>query len=309
MNKIVLTEPNAKLMLIENAYIKDDTIYLNEENLKNIFYPTMYKAWHNWIIEHIQFEKETKDTPKEENSKILFIFDSFGWSSYYHLLIDTIIPVWITKQIIFQYLQKTFKKEDTYFLKISDNFTTNELKTSNEIFEYFIGNSYTKRICGNFKYIVYGYCYNHRPAPAPDEIKRYYPKYKFMLDNFCSIYRLDIKIEEPYILLPLRSDRNYVDIYKLYELLSKNYKVVTVDFSNYSIQEQIEISNGAWALVGSEGAAFSNQIFMKKGSLIICIAEKYNFHSSLSEYLEHRFFNIIPNENSFEKILDIIKIS
>ena len=78
MKKIVLKEPEAKLMLIENAYIKDDTIYLNEEDLKNVFYPTMYKAWDNWITEHIQFAKETKDTPKEENSKILFIFDSFA---------------------------------------------------------------------------------------------------------------------------------------------------------------------------------------------------------------------------------------
>ena len=46
-----------------------------------------------------------------DNNDIVYIFDTWGLSSYYHLLIDHIIPMWITKNIIEEKLNLDFKNK------------------------------------------------------------------------------------------------------------------------------------------------------------------------------------------------------
>ena len=308
ISKLVLNEPNAELMIIENGYIDKNTIYVQKDNLKGIFHPTLYKGWFNEKTNNNINFKEKDIIPDIDNNKILFIFDSFGLSSYYHLLIDTILPLWITKNIIFENLNLD-KNTQVDFLNISDMSNENILKSRNTIFEYFLNNKYIESIDDSkYKYIIYGYCYNHRPYYGPNGISRYYLKYQLLFDRFYNTFTINEEVNEQYILIPLRIDSSYEHMDLLCETISKLYKTKIVDFSNYSIEEQIKLSNGAWAMVGSEGAAFSNQIFMKKKSLIICIGEIYNFHSSVSNYLEHNFYNISKNdEHCINSIINILK--
>ena len=308
ISKLVLEEPNAELMIIENGYIKKNTIFVKKDNLKNIFHPTLYKGWYdNKIINYIKFKEKDKISDVE-NNEILFIFNSFGCSSYYHLLIDTIIPLWITKNIIFEYLNID-KNKRVHFLNISDKSSKINLKNRKTIFKYFLNNNYTEtKTTSKYKYIIYGYCYNHRPYHGPKEIHKIYPNYQDIFNKFYNTFTPTQDIKEKYIIIPLRTDRSYKDMDKLCETVSKYYKTKIVDFSNYSIEEQIKLSNDAWAMIGSEGAAFSNQIFMKKKSIIICIGGEYSFHSSVSTYLEHIFYNFSKdNENCINDILNILK--
>ena len=112
--------------------------------------------------------------------------------------------------------------------------------------------------------------------------------------------------ENKYILIPTRgqdSSRNQYNISNVKE----SYNVKLVDFGKYTFKEQIELCESAWALVGCEGAAFSNQIFMNKKSLVVCIVEDgcfdgTLFHSAVGRYMEHDFKTIYlttSNENDF----------
>lgn len=306
IQKLSLKDPNVDLMIIENAYIKENKIDILKKNKKDIFYPTMYKSWCNKINEYIIFEEKDSIEPVD-NNEILIIFDSFGLSSYYHLLIDTIIPVWITKKIVSNYLNLN-TNYNYNFLNISDKSRENKLKNANNIFKYFLNNNYTDYINNKYKYIIYGYCYDYRPYHGPFISLRYFPKYQFMFDAFYDTFSLNENNKEKYIVIASRSTRSYRYMNTICDIVSKYYTTKIVDFSEYSIEEQIEISKNAWAIIGSEGAAFSNQIFMEKKSLLICIGETHKFHSSLSQYLEHDFYNLpMESENCVNDILDIIK--
>ena len=62
-------------------------------------------------------------------------------------------------------------------------------------------------------------------------------------------------------------------------------------------------------MIGLEGAAFANQIFMPKQSCVICICDENNldhipFQLKLSKYLNHDF-NTITFNNNFYSIDDI----
>ena len=340
-------------MIIENGTINGNTISINPELENNIFLPSMYKPWLGESTQHIQFKLENTDSVPLQN-RILFIFDTWGCSSYYHLLIDHIIPVWITKEFVNKYLfeQNIFipEMQEEYF-RISTNNYHHELKNVNDIFKYFLGKHFTEQINGKFKYIVYGYCNYYRPYHG-NKIN-YYLNYQTMLDKFLltfaknagrvavfsgetkyEFHRLNGKINDDstmsidglngsensihskqgqYILLTKRVDRNFVDLDDIFFKLKAFYNVKIVDFSEYSIKEQIELCNNAYAMIGSEGAAFSNQIFMKPGSLLISFCQnptQNNFHTSLTQYLKHDFRSIMIN-NSYSQndiINDIIDI-
>ena len=90
-------------------------------------------------------------------------------------------------------------------------------------------------------------------------------------------------------------------------MLKRSYNVKMVDFGKYTFKEQIELCESAWALIGCEGAAFSNQIFMDKKSLVVCIVEDccfdgVLFHSAVARYMEHDFKTVYltnSSENGF----------
>lgn len=289
INKYSLKEPDVDLMIIENGSIENNIITIDKKNSAALFLPSMYESWTEDQKVYINFKIEENFSNNLNNNDILYIFDTFGISSYYHLLIDTIIPLWITKTIVQEYIKTPIT--NSYFLQISNNNYKDELSNSNDIFKYFLKNSYTTNISGNFRYIVYGYSYRYRPFFGPTYDNRYFPKYKFMIDRFCDTFSKSDN-EKDYILMPQRTTRSYEHIDKLYDDLSKTFNVKMLDFGDYSIEEQINMCSKAWAMIGCEGAAFANQIFMKKGSLIICLGGNDAFQSPIASYIEHTFFHI-----------------
>lgn len=312
--KYSIKEPDANIMILENSYINNNIITIDKESSHKIFLPTMYESWNYRQVPHIKFNiiENTENTELDiSNNDILYIFDTWGLSSYYHLLIDHIIPLWITKNFIEEFLLEKNKSLDigkSFFYRVSNNNYNNELSSTKEIFRHFFKDNYIDTISGGYKYIVYGYCYTYRPYHGPNFLHKYYPNYQYIFDKF--IHRFtensnSILKNDKYIIIPERTTRNYDGIDYIYNNLRKIYNVKKIDFGNFSIKEQIEISSGAWAIIGCEGAAFANQIFMSKGSLIITIINKSSngvgggggveFQSSISEYMKHEFHNIIVN--------------
>ena len=300
ITKLNILDPDSKLMIIENGTINGNTISINPEFENDIFLPSMYKSWTYPQAQHIQFKFENTDQIPSQNN-ILFIFDTWGCSSYYHLLIDHIIPVWITKQVVKQYLLERPQVEvdglSEDYLRISKNSYNNELQNTNDIFMHFLGKHFTEQINCKFKYIVYGYCNTYRPFHG-GEIK-YYPNYQKMIDSFLLEFVRkpeQTQSTDQYILLMKRDCRNFIDLDDDFLKLMQIYNVKMVDFSKYSIQEQIELCSNAYAMIGCEGAAFSNQLFLKPHSLLISICQdptRNNFHTALTQYLNHDFHSIV----------------
>ena len=306
--KYSLSNPNSSIMIIENGYINNNTISINPNIVDKIFLPTMYQSWTTTQKSHIKFNTSNTDDINVKND-ILYIFDTWGISSYYHLLIDHIIPVWITKQYIEKYLlENNVHFENSQYLRISNNNYQDELSTSNDIFKYFLKDNYKDNICGKYKYIIYGYCYTYRPYHGGNIL--YYENYQNIFNSFIEKYNhINLTQTKKYIIIPDRENRNYNKIEDIYLSLCKNYNVMKVDFSKYQINEQINLCSCAYALIGCEGAAFTNQIFMNKKSLIISICpesevNRNKFHSSIAKYMNHDFNTITFNDKS--NINDII---
>jgi len=301
-----LEDPNTTIMVIENGTINNNKIYINDSCIDKIFLPTMYISLTRPQECHIDFE--IKEYNEVKNNNVLYIFDTWGTSSYYHLLLDHIIPLWITTQIIGEKLQINNTSEIQY-LRISNNKYTNELKSINNIFKYFMNKNFEENIVGEYKYIIYGYCYNYRPFNMCDN--RYFPKYKYWIDTFINKFKKQSS-EETYILIPERLTRTYEYIDKIYNELKIHFNVKKVDFANITIDEQIQLCASAWAMIGCEGAAFANQIFMKEKSLIIYLHTEFPyFHTPLSNYMEHEYhilyYNILSYDMLFKNILNICK--
>jgi hypothetical protein len=276
----------------------------------------MYQSWTNGQISHVKLNVDKNINLDIQNNDILYIFDTWGLSSYYHLLIDHIIPLWITKNVIENFLKK--KKVQlgrSSYYRVSNNNYSKELSSNKDIFKHFFKDTYTDTITGKFKYIVYGYCYTYRPCHGPNFVHRYYPNYQLVFDKFINEFKQESNIskENKYIIVPERNTRNYDGIKDIYNRLSKIYTVKLIDFGKYSISEQIKLCSSAWAIIGCEGAAYANQIFMKKSSLLICVCHNKDldhipFQSSIAEYMNHKFFTITTtsNENSIiENIMNI----
>ena len=82
--KYNLTDPNADIMILENTYINNNIININNECYSKIFLPTMYESWTYKQIPHVKFNIEQNYNIDIQNNDILYIFDTWGISSYYH---------------------------------------------------------------------------------------------------------------------------------------------------------------------------------------------------------------------------------
>lgn len=317
--KYSLKEPNANIMIFKNSIIHNNVITINTElKSEQQILPTMYQSWTNNQISHVKFNIDKNINIDMQNNDILYIFDTWGISSYYHLLIDHIIPLWITKKNIERFFSE--KKEilgKASFYRVSNNNFSKELSSNKEIFKHFLKDTYTDTISGKFKYIVYGYCYTYRPYHGPNFVHRYYPNYQLVIDKFINEFKQESNIskENGYIIIPERNTRNYDGIQDIYNSLSKSYNVKKIDFGKFSISDQIKLCASAWAIIGCEGAAFANQIFMNKGALLITIINKQNsepgggieFQSSIAEYMNHKFHTItVTNTTNVNKLIDYI---
>lgn len=304
IDKLSFNNPNANLMIIKNTFINNKTIFIDSKLKNKIFLPTMYKNWNNEQNTHVKFKVINNIKINKKNKNILFLFDTWGCSSYYHLLIDHIIPLKITLNIIKNKLD--IDNYDINYYEISNNYYNNELKNKQDIFKYFFGKNYLNNIKGEFDYIIYGYLFTYRPYIKFD--LNIYPNYKIKLNEIRNIYlnkknKKDIKS----IIICKRHNRcNNIFINKLYIYLKNYYNIRFIDFSDYSIDEQISICNESNIMIGYEGAAFANMIFLNKNSIIIIFIKKEDydhiyFQYYLAIYLDHKIFIYVDDGNILKK--------
>jgi Glycosyltransferase 61 len=149
----------------------------------------------------------------------------------------------------------------------------------------------------------------------------YSPKLQMWYDKFLCEYNHNYMpgaIEYAYetIIVAERSYRNVPNCEKIFNLLGKTARIKKVDFANHTIDEQVRICSDAYAMIGCEGASFSNQIFMRKRSAVICLMIEKNeedipnlFHLAVSRYMEHDYKDIVVsvNSNVEDVVLQIIE--
>lgn len=311
IEKLTLENPTANIMIIKNACINNNIIYYNNNNKPN-FLPTMYQSWTEPQREHISFI-EDKSINDISSNNILYIFDTWGISSYYHLLIDHVIPLWITTKIIEEKLDMdiNLQTKKSYYRVSNNNYTTS-LSNSNDIFKLILNENWVDNINGNFKYIIYGYAFTYRSLRGPNDLT-YYENYEKFINIFHNNFYYNLIKQEKYIIIAKRITRNNSIIDNIFTKINSLFNIKYIDFSEYSINEQQKLCASAYALIGMEGAAFSNQVFMPKKSCLICISpgdnNSYLFHSTLSKYLKNSFYNFSINKNTNDNIIDnIIKI-
>lgn len=315
--------PDTRIVLIKNAIFDNNEIILHDDTKRIDFLPSMYQSWTIAQQQHvnIRYEKDSDNLNEQYtfNNIVLYIFDTWGLSSYYHLLIDHLLPLWITKKKIEGILDH---EGESVLYRISKNNYENELATSNEIFRYFFNQEFKDSIVpGRFAYIVYGYLYPFRPYHGPLSPLKYYAEYQQMFDVFTNEFSTisNIPLKERYIIIPIRSDRTFCGMQEIAIELNKEFHVKTIDFGVLPIHEQITMCGSAWAMIGSDGANLSNQIFMKKGSLLVtlCHEELYQFHvsftSTLAQYLNHDLHVVTFNNHSevchvVQQVVDIAQL-
>jgi len=308
MMSLHLMEPQVNLMVFENIVNHKNRLQIPSDLINKKFLPTMYQSWTNPQTEHLQFEPldilYTHDVPSE----VLFIFDTWGCSSYYHLLIDHLIPLWITRSIVGQWLGFDPEKSSCQYLRISNNNTTTELPNIDEIFNHIFGRGFSAVISGSFKYVVYGYCYSYRPFHSLTQKTPYFDNYKYYLDNFVNTFSL--ARGGPFeVLFPVRSVRNNPFVNFFYDRYKQEFNFRRVDLGKITFKEQIQICGSASCMFGSEGAAFANQVFMPKGSLIICINHIpiFGFQSTIADYMEHDFHGyVVVDQHEYEEVGSLI---
>ena len=91
------SSPEAKIIKIRNACLLDRKILYSSTSESRLPTPSMYKNWEGNQKPHLVLQA-VRDFPRNvpKNTNNLLIFDTWGTSSYYHLLVDHIIPLWIT---------------------------------------------------------------------------------------------------------------------------------------------------------------------------------------------------------------------
>ena len=135
-------DPYAKVAIIKDGIVNNGVVYVSKSISVDI--PTLYTPW--WIPKTIKrtfmrFEKNPLQLIRHTNkADVLYVFDTWGTTSYYHLLIDIIIPLWITKQSF-----NTHTKLNNYtcrYFRFSNNGFQDDLPTIHEIFNYFFGTKF-----------------------------------------------------------------------------------------------------------------------------------------------------------------------
>jgi hypothetical protein len=310
--QIHLDLPSVDLIILKNCHIHDSQIQINKYFHDKIIRPTMYKSWTEKVEEHLSVNW-IDDYPiiKEVNSKTLLIFDTWGTSSYYHLLVDHILPIWITRE----WLRETYgtQAEDVEYFRISTNQYPTELRTIQDIFSYFLGKNFIEKVSGAYRNVVWGYFFNYRPYLGPSHPNVVFPNYRNWLAKFRQKFgEFERDNSDGPILVPLRITRNINWVDRFLQKYSHRENFMEVDFGSLTIAEQIKLSGSAKGIFGNEGAAFANMLFMPNNSLIIPVAQeadRFLFHSTLSDYIPHQFKSVLvdPSGNSNVKADDILR--
>jgi len=290
--RFIFSEPNAEIHIYSNVVIKNKKVYLPRSLRNPRSLPTMYVGWSSKQPSHLKFRHLFRRHKKTRHvEKTLIVFDTWGTSSYYHLLIDHIIPVWITRE----WLKDKFsvRNEDFEYFRVSNNRYPTELSSADQIFKYFLGKTFSSRIQGQFDRLIHGYLYSYRPFRGPKIEKGFYADYSKYLQKFRLAYVKIITLKySDLILVPERNNRDFEFVKNFINLYKNEFNFKLVDFSKMTIEDQIEACSTAKIMFGSEGAAFANQLFMPHGSLIMPVSnqvDRFDFHLPLAEYLNFKF--------------------
>lgn len=321
--ELTFNHPRARIHVLSDCHLSADVITLISSNrfldrwyMKTLALPTMYKGWRSRQKSLVSL-KGSRGTPKQPSpmlgeKKNVLIFDTWGVSSYYHLLIDHIIPIWITSR----YLEEIgIESSSITYYRVSRNNWDEELSAAKQIFKYFLNEEFVESFTGDVKKIVYGYLYSYRPFHGPDAPPKLFPEYKRYLEKFRSEFALPPDESEGYVLVPTRTTRTFEFVDNFVAMYGDKINFRLEDMGALTIESQIRVTKNAKAIFGSEGAAFANQVFIAKGSPIIAVAtesSRFSFHSTLSEYLENTFLGVIldqkgePSEELVEEIFNLL---
>ncbi len=303
--QIHLDLPKVDVLCFRNSKIVDRRIQLNKGLVGRMTRPTMYQSWTESVVDHLTIEwVDSYVVLNERPTKSLLIFDTWGTSSYYHLLIDHILPVWITRE----WLKDRFGilSGDVDFFRISKNGYDSELGRAQEISVYFLGKEFLEEATGPYHEIVYGYFYNYRPYLGPRYPQLKYPSYQYWLAKFRKQFIMpEESCSNGTILVPLRDTRNFEWVDRFVQKYSHRIKFTAVDFGGLNIAEQVRLAGSASGIFGCEGAAFANMIFMASNSKVVPVAQDPNrllFHSTLANYIPHQFKSVLVDSFGFASV-------
>lgn len=299
---ISIDDTGESLATWSDGRVKGNTLFLSEDHSAEIDQVSMYESWAEPRQRHFRIEvtrEEDRSGLKSTNdADCLLIFDTWGTSSYYHLLIDHIIPLWITREFISASESELKSGAKFSYYRISKNGYDRELSTANEIFKHFMGDYFSESIDGCFGRVVYGYLYRHRPHHGPNYPDVMYDSYRSNLNLFREKFCTKKGAAGKHILVPERQDR----VQGFVRYFVNKYKDVFdfrhADFARMSIEQQIETCGASAGLFGSEGAAFANQVFLPRGSVCVPVCkehDRFDFHKNLSIYCGHKFIEVSPN--------------
>lgn len=307
-----IEDTNETVAVIDGLTIDGTNLDLDEANTEALLNASMYESWTEPKRKHFKLTHARKSPVARvaPNNRRLMIFDTWGTSSYYHLLIDHVIPLWMTREVVKSRLPEFKKFENISYYRISDHGYPGELGTAQEIFEHFLGKPFRDHICGNFDSAVYGYLFRHRPYHGPNYPNRTFESYGSLLRDFRKSFCAQGTSKEKYILVPERLDRLQPFVSSFTESHANMFNFRFVDFSKMSISEQIETCSNAYAIFGAEGAAFANQVFLPDGSLCIPVCQepdRFHFHENLARYCGHDFIPIRPTFFNGGRIKSLVK--
>lgn len=292
--------PKQRLIYIRNCYVKSNNL-ISDYEVTTL--PTMYKSWTKKQRNHLKFKKINRwfkvsnQVDEFSGERQLLIFDTWGVSSYYHLLIDHIIPLWITRKWAIENLG-IFHENPTYW-RVSKNKWKHDLDKIQEIFAYFLGNGFEEKVFGNFRDVVCGYFYNWRPFVVKDLDASHASIYSKYLESFREAFCVFSRPNNKFVLVPTRLTREHSFVN---EFVSKYQRVITfkvVDMGSLSIREQVELSGQASVIFGSEGAAFANSVFMQPKTLVIPVSNepsRFMWHKSLADCIGLNFFGVVVDK-------------
>lgn len=329
--EIQMANPDGFVSRISNASIWNNALYLptglNVSDDRISVYepwpgdaPSPLKRLKNWLrgrntAPRSHFEiRRTKEAP-EDRSKFerpaLMVFDTWGTSSYYHLLIDHIIPLWMTRKHL-QITQGILLDEHNIdYYRISRNDYPTELDSAQQIFGHFMGRDFHENISGRYNEIICGYFYNLRPYLGPHKPDIRYDYYRTLLDGFRREFRKVTQAKNSTILVPARDTRTSSFVDAFVQKHSDKINFQTVDFGALSIDQQIEICGRSAGMFGAEGAAFANQVFLPDNSIVVPVTkepERLAFHEPLSDYCGNTFLGVHHTEGETPEQLVLQKL-
>ena len=312
-------DPYARIVVLEDAAVVGKEIFVDTWPKPSLKYATMMtphvrnRTWrqnfrsHFWKLLHRPHARlqngEVNNTAIQEFDSSLLVFDTWGTNSYYHLLIDTILPLWATKKYI-EEANPGLNALELYRISGAGR----DLANIQEIFSYFLGSGFKDHYTGKYQKIFYGYFSNHRIYPGPNRRNKFSQSIERCVKEFRKQFCIFSNTEKnKRILVPTRMDRkmDFVDFFT--ERNSHKFIFQKIDYSSLSVREQIETAGHFQIMFGDEGAAFANQIFSPKGALIAPVTKEANrldFHKWPSFYCDHEFMSIDCSVKNWESLED-----